>query len=65
MSAPQSAALTAAPGRDRAIAMTRWRLLALLGALSMFAPLCTDMYLPALPAMAHSLHTSAAALTSR
>ena len=62
MSAPHSAVLSAAPGRDRAIAMTRWRLLALLGALSMFAPLCTDMYLPALPAMAHSLHASAAAL---
>ena len=62
MSAPPTAVVPAAAGRDRAMAMTRWRLVALLGALSMFAPLCTDMYLPALPTMAHSLHASAAAL---
>jgi DHA1 family bicyclomycin/chloramphenicol resistance-like MFS transporter len=34
-------------------------MLAVLGALSAFAPLSTDMYLPGLPAMARSLHTSA------
>jgi MFS transporter, DHA1 family, multidrug resistance protein len=33
----------------------------LLGALSSFAPLSIDMYLPALPAMARDLHTSAPA----
>jgi MFS transporter, DHA1 family, multidrug resistance protein len=33
----------------------------LLGALSSFAPLSIDMYLPALPAMARNLHTTAAA----
>src|SRR5579862_2915648 len=63
MSVPESAVLAPpAGGRERAIAMSRWRLVALLGALSMFAPLCTDMYLPALPTMTHSLHASASAL---
>ncbi len=61
MSAQDTAAL-AVPGRERAMGMTRWRLVALLGAMSMFAPLSTDMYLPALPSMTHSLHTSASAL---
>src|ERR1022692_4662599 len=37
------------------------RLVLILGALSSFAPLSIDMYLPALPAMARDLHTSAAA----
>jgi DHA1 family bicyclomycin/chloramphenicol resistance-like MFS transporter len=37
------------------------RYVAILGALSAFAPLSIDMYLPALPAMARDLHTSAAA----
>jgi len=32
-----------------------------LGALSMFGPLSTDMYLPALPSLTRSLHTSASA----
>jgi DHA1 family bicyclomycin/chloramphenicol resistance-like MFS transporter len=37
------------------------RYVLILGALSAFAPLSIDMYLPALPAMARDLHTSAAA----
>lgn len=37
----------------------RWRLALLLGTLSAFGPLSMDLYLPALPAMQHSLHTSA------
>ena len=37
------------------------RRVVILGALSAFAPLSIDMYLPALPAMARDLHTSAAA----
>ena len=45
-----------------AIPLRRWQLMALLGALSMFAPLSTDMYLPALPSLAHSLHASASAV---
>jgi DHA1 family bicyclomycin/chloramphenicol resistance-like MFS transporter len=62
MSCPDAAALPVSPERERAIAMSRWQLIALLGALSMFAPLSTDMYLPALPSMTHSLHASASAL---
>jgi DHA1 family bicyclomycin/chloramphenicol resistance-like MFS transporter len=41
------------PGRAREVL--------LLGALSAFAPLSIDMYLPALPSMARELHSSAAA----
>ena len=44
------------------MSLKRWQLIALLGALSMFAPLSTDMYLPALPSLAHSLHASASAV---
>jgi MFS transporter, DHA1 family, multidrug resistance protein len=40
----------------------RWQQICLLGALSMFAPLSTDMYLPALPSMAHDLSASPAAV---
>jgi MFS transporter, DHA1 family, multidrug resistance protein len=45
--------------------VSRRRLIVILGALSAFAPLSIDMYLPALPAMARGLHasTSAAQLT--
>jgi len=42
--------------------LRRWQLMGLLGALSMFAPLSTDMYLPALPSMAHGLGASASAV---
>lgn len=43
-------------------ALKRWQQICLLGSLSMFAPLSTDMYLPALPSMAHDLSASAAAV---
>ena len=42
--------------------LKRWQQIWLLGALSMFAPLSTDMYLPALPSMAHDLSASPAAV---
>ena len=35
-----------------ALRLKPWQQFALLGALSMFAPLSTDMYLPALPSVA-------------
>ena len=47
---------------ERAFTSKRWQQIGLLGALSMFAPLSTDMYLPALPSMAHDLSASAAAV---
>jgi MFS transporter, DHA1 family, multidrug resistance protein len=47
---------------ERAFTSKRWQQICLLGALSMFAPLSTDMYLPALPSMAHDLSASAAAV---
>jgi len=58
MSAPDAVAAAPAPG----LALERWQLMGLLGALSMFAPLSTDMYLPALPSMAHNLSASASAV---
>jgi DHA1 family bicyclomycin/chloramphenicol resistance-like MFS transporter len=60
MSAPDTVAVAAA--RQPVLALSRWHLMALLGALSMFAPLSTDMYLPALPSLAHSLSVSASAV---
>ena len=39
-----------------------WRLVALVGSLSIFGPLCIDMYLPALPAISRDLHASASAV---
>jgi DHA1 family bicyclomycin/chloramphenicol resistance-like MFS transporter len=38
-----------------------WRLVALIGTMSIFGPLCIDMYLPALPALSRQLHASASA----
>ena len=40
---------------------TGWRLVALIGTMSIFGPLCIDMYLPALPALSRQLHASASA----
>jgi DHA1 family bicyclomycin/chloramphenicol resistance-like MFS transporter len=61
MSVRDSAAVQ--PGTaERAFTSKRWQQILLLGALSMFAPLSTDMYLPALPSMAHDLSASAAAV---
>ncbi len=52
-------------GDAQRVAMARPRLVIILGFLSAFGPLSIDMYLPALPAMARTLHapTSAAQLT--
>ncbi|MGC9220777.1 MAG: multidrug effflux MFS transporter [Solirubrobacteraceae bacterium] len=47
--------------RDTAQLRHRHALVATLGGLSMFGPLATDMYLPGLPRLTHSLHASASA----
>jgi DHA1 family bicyclomycin/chloramphenicol resistance-like MFS transporter len=51
------------PTAEPAFPLKRWQQLLLLGGLSMFAPLSTDMYLPALPSIGHDLSASAAAVT--
>jgi DHA1 family bicyclomycin/chloramphenicol resistance-like MFS transporter len=61
MSVRDRAAVEPAPA-ERTFTTKRWRQICLLGALSMFAPLSTDMYLPALPSMAHDLSASATAV---
>jgi MFS transporter, DHA1 family, multidrug resistance protein len=40
---------------------TGWRLVALIGTMSIFGPLCIDMYLPALPDLSSQLHVGASA----
>jgi len=40
---------------------TGWRLVALIGTMSIFGPLCIDMYLPALPELSAQLHVGASA----
>ena len=42
--------------------LPRARFLLLVGSLSLFGPLCIDMYLPALPRISENLHTSASAV---
>ena len=39
-----------------------WRQVALIGTMSIFGPLCIDMYLPALPGISRQLHASASAV---
>ncbi len=51
----------AAPGRVRRMP-TGWRQVALIGTMSIFGPLCIDMYLPALPQINRELHASASAV---
>jgi MFS transporter, DHA1 family, multidrug resistance protein len=56
-----------APGRVRGLGRTRvmptgWRRVALIGTMSIFGPLCIDMYLPALPQINRDLHASASAV---
>jgi hypothetical protein len=51
MSAPER---TAVRLRTATLAMKPWQQFTLLGALSMFAPLSTDMYLPGLPSVAQT-----------
>ena len=41
---------------------TGWRQVALIGSISIFGPLCIDMYLPALPQINRELHASASAV---
>ena len=41
---------------------TGWRLVILVGSLSIFGPLCIDMYLPALPGISRELHASASSV---
>jgi DHA1 family bicyclomycin/chloramphenicol resistance-like MFS transporter len=56
-----------APGPGRRSGRTRvmptgWRQVALIGTMSIFGPLCIDMYLPALPQINRDLHASASAV---
>ena len=53
---------TAVGPQTATLRLKPWQQFALLGALSMFAPLSTDMYLPALPSVAHDLSASSAAV---
>jgi MFS transporter, DHA1 family, multidrug resistance protein len=39
-----------------------WKLVALVGSLSIFGPLCIDMYLPAFPTISRDLHASASSV---
>jgi MFS transporter, DHA1 family, multidrug resistance protein len=41
---------------------TGWRLVLVIGGLSIFGPLCIDMYLPALPRISRDLHASTSAV---
>ncbi|HWF00709.1 MAG TPA: multidrug effflux MFS transporter [Caulobacteraceae bacterium] len=54
-----------APGQDAAVegapGPTDWSLVVLLGALTAFGALSTDMYLPALPAIEHGFHARSGA----
>jgi len=53
---------TTARAETRVSAALPLAMLVVLGALSAFAPLATDMYLPALPSMARDLHTTASSV---
>ncbi|HEY6479352.1 MAG TPA: MFS transporter, partial [Streptosporangiaceae bacterium] len=53
--------LAARPPRTRTMP-TGWRQVALIGTMSIFGPLCIDMYLPALPDINRQLHASASAV---
>ena len=53
--------LAARPPRTRTMP-TGWRQVALIGTMSIFGPLCIDMYLPALPDINRELHASASAV---
>ena len=56
-----------APGRGQRPERVRnmptgWRRVVLVGSMSIFGPLCIDMYLPALPDISRQLHASASAV---
>jgi MFS transporter, DHA1 family, multidrug resistance protein len=53
--------VAARPPRTRTMP-TGWRQVALIGTMSIFGPLCIDMYLPALPDINRQLHASASAV---
>ncbi len=53
--------MTPVPVRRQAVLPVGWRLVFLLGTISVFGPLCIDMYLPALPGIGRDLHASASA----
>jgi len=44
--------------RDRSRVPKGWRLVLVIGGLSIFGPLCIDMYLPSLPRISRDLHAS-------
>jgi MFS transporter, DHA1 family, multidrug resistance protein len=52
---------TGASGSSRRVP-TGWRLVVLVGSMSIFGPLCIDMYLPALPDISRELDASASAV---
>ena len=47
---------------DLALVPRGWRLVLIIGGLSIFGPLCIDMYLPALPRISRDLHASTSAV---
>jgi DHA1 family bicyclomycin/chloramphenicol resistance-like MFS transporter len=47
---------------DRSRVPSGWRLVLIVGGLSIFAPLCIDMYIPALPQISGELHASVSAV---
>lgn len=47
---------------DRSRVPQGWRLVLVIGSLSIFGPLCIDMYLPALPRISTDLHASTSAV---
>jgi DHA1 family bicyclomycin/chloramphenicol resistance-like MFS transporter len=55
------AVVTSQIPQDRRIP-TGWRLIALVGSLSIFGPLCLDIYVPALPSISRNLQSSASAV---
>ena len=56
-----TAEISAGEGRTR-VMPAGWRRVALIGTMSIFGPLCIDMYLPALPQISRQLHASASAV---
>ncbi len=55
-------ALTEQPSPPARSIPTGWRRVALVGSLTIFGPLCIDMYLPGLPEISRELHASASAV---
>jgi len=51
-----------APTNNHSHVPTGWRLVLVIGGLSIFGPLCIDMYLPALPRISRDLHATTSAV---